>query len=61
MKSTWADGVDTTRGPVDQDGLACREPSVVDPVNPADVAAVNALQDRLELSGAVGTSFEMPD
>jgi hypothetical protein len=33
---------------------------LVDPGDPADVAAVNALQDRLELSEAVGTSFETP-
>jgi hypothetical protein len=34
---------------------------LVDPANPADLAAVNSLQDRLEVSGVTDRVFEMPD
>jgi hypothetical protein len=34
---------------------------LVDPVDPADVAAVTAIQDQLELAASSSTLFEMPE
>jgi hypothetical protein len=35
--------------------------TLVDPADPADVAAVNALQDQLQLTAQSNTPFELPD